>query len=570
MTVEIRATTGAASRVVKDWHAIDWQKVHENVRRLQARIVKAEKEGRHGKVKALQRLLTHSFSGKALAVRRVTENDGKKTPGVDHVLWRTPEAKMEAIRSLRRRGYQPLPLRRVYIPKSNGKMRPLGIPTMKDRAMQALHLLALDPIAECRADPNSYGFRRERSCADAIKQCSAALGRSNCPRWVLEGDIKSCFDRISHDWLLANIPMDTVILHKWLKSGYMEKEAFFETTDGTPQGGIISPVLANMALDGLEPALKRQYPHHGPRATKGQNQQVNLIRYADDFILTGKSKEVLIDGVQPMVEAFMRERGLELSPEKTVITHMDEGFDFLGQTIRRYNGKYLTQPSKKNVKTFLDGIRGVIKANKQVTAHALIVLLNPKIRGWANYHRHVASKETFARVDHEIFQALWRWAKRRHSKKSRRWIAKKYFGRTGLRNWRFFGEEKDGKGQPIRNWITFAASTPIRRHIKVKQKANPYDPEWEVYFEERLGLKMAARFHGRRQLARLWKEQKGLCPLCHQPITQLTQWHNHHLIHRVKGGPDVGWNRVLLHPDCHRQLHAQGLSVSKPRPSPGV
>lgn len=570
MTVEMSETTGAALRVPKDWHAIDWQMVHKNVRRLQARIVKAEKEGRHGKVKALQRLLTHSFSGKALAVRRVTENQGKKTPGVDHILWRTPEAKTEAIRSLKRRGYQPLPLKRVNIPKSNGKLRPLGIPTMKDRAMQALYLLALDPIAECRADPNSYGFRRERSCADAIKQCSAALSRSNCPRWILEGDIKSCFDRISHDWLLANIPMDKAILHKWLKSGYMEKEAFFETTDGTPQGGIISPVLANMALDGLERALKRRYPHHGPRATKGQNQQVNLIRYADDFILTGKSKEVLEDEVKPMVEVFMRERGLELSPEKTVITHIDEGFDFLGQTIRRYNGKYLTKPSKKNVKTFLANIREVIKANKQATAYALIVLLNPKIRGWANYHRHVASKSAFTRVDSEIFQALWRWAKRRHPKKSRRWIAKKYFGRTGLRNWRFFGEGKNGKGQPIRNWITFAASTPIKRHVKVQQKANPYDPEWEVYFEERLGLKMAAHLHGRRQLSRLWKERKGRRLLCNQPITKVTKWHNHHLIHRVMGGPDVGWNRVLLHPDCHRQLHAKGLSVSKPRSSPGV
>jgi RNA-directed DNA polymerase len=403
-----------------------------------------------------------------------------------------------------------------------------------------------------------------------MEQCFNALSRTNCPQWVLEGDIKSCFDKIGHDRLPANVPTDKAILRKWLKSGYMEKHVFYNTTDGTPQGGIISPVLANLALDGLERMLKRKYPHVGNRATQGRNQQVNLIRYADDFILTGKTKEVLEDEVKPMVEAFMRERGLELSQEKTVITHVEDGFDFLGQNVRKFNGTLLIQPSKKNVKTFLNGIREVIRKHQQATAYGLIVLLNPKIRGWGNYHRRVASKETFQRVDSEIFKMLWRWAVRRHPKKPRRWIRKKYFGSKDGRNWRFFGIGKDGKGNPIQNWIGLTMHIPIRRHRKVKSDANPYDPACEVYFEERLGLKMAAHLHGRKQLSRLWKEQKGLCPLCCQPITKLTKWHNHHLIQRVKGGPDVGWNRMLLHPDCHRQLHAKGLSVSKPRPLQGV
>ena len=214
---------GAASSEVKEWYAIDWRTIQRNVRRLQVRIAQATKAGRWGKVRALQRLLTHSFSGKVLAVRRVTENTGKKTPGVDQEIWDTPEKKIQAVHALKRRGYQPQPLRRVYIPKSDGKtMRPLGIPTMKDRAMQALHLLALDPVAETTADKNSYGFRQQRSCADAIEQCFLAL-KIATTEWVLEGDIKSCFDRISHEWLLAHVPLDRAILQKWLKSGYMEK-----------------------------------------------------------------------------------------------------------------------------------------------------------------------------------------------------------------------------------------------------------------------------------------------------------------------------------------------------------
>ena len=237
------------------WKSIDWKKCEAQVKKLQERIVKARKEGRHGKVKSLEWTLTHSFAAKAIAVKRVTTNEGKKTPGVDGALWSTDKAKYEAILSLKRNGYKPQPLRRVFIKKANGKLRPLGIPTMKDRAMQSLYLLALEPIAEVTADPHSYGFRKERCCQDAIQQCHTILSRKNSPKWVLEGDIKGCFDHISHEWLLNNIPMDTKILKKWLKCGVIFKGELFKTEEGTMQGGIISPTLANMTLDGLSDLL---------------------------------------------------------------------------------------------------------------------------------------------------------------------------------------------------------------------------------------------------------------------------------------------------------------------------
>ena len=290
MTVETTTTeklseeevaTGAPFHGVTNWHDIDWESANHNVRRLQARIVQATQEKRWGKVKALQRLLTHSFSGKALAVRRVTENQGKNTPGVDKVTWNTPHKKINAVYSLRQRDYHPQPLRRIYIPKKNGKKRPLGIPVMKCRAMQALYLLALDAVAETTADPNSYGFRSQRSTADAIEQCFKALGKGYSPQWILEGDIKGCFDAISHDWLLTHIPMEKVMLRKWLKAGYMEKHVLHPTEEGTPQGGIISPVLANMTLDGLERKLAGLFPK---TTVPGIAAKVNFVRYADDFI----------------------------------------------------------------------------------------------------------------------------------------------------------------------------------------------------------------------------------------------------------------------------------------------
>ena len=344
----VTTLTGALSTGPGAWHTIDWYAVHRTVRRLQARIVKAVQAGRWGKVRALQHLLTHSFSGKALAVQRVTTNDGRKTPGVDGRVWDTPEKKARAIRELRQRGYRARPLRRVYIPKNDGthRQRPLSIPTMHDRAMQALYLLALDPIAETMGDPNSYGFRTERSTADAIEQCFNVLARKHAPQWILEGDIRACFDGISHDWLLAHIPMETAMLRKWLKAGFMEKHVLSPTETGVPQGGIASPVIANLALDGLEKLLKAHYP---PNTKRAQRAKVNLVRYADDFIITGSSPELLEHEVKPLVVQFLGERGLELSPTKTHLTSIEDGFDFLGQHLRKYAGKLLIKPARKNM-----------------------------------------------------------------------------------------------------------------------------------------------------------------------------------------------------------------------------
>lgn len=568
MATEIRNSVGALALVNGAWHAIDWQKVSEEVRRLQARIVQAIQEGRWGKVKALQHLLTHSFSGKAMAVRRVTENDGKKTPGVDGQTWNTPQKKTTALTTLKQRGYRPLPLRRVFIPKQDkSKVRPLGIPAMKDRAMQALYLLALDPIAETTADPNSYGFRRERCCADAMQQCYILLAKKSSAQWILEGDIRSCFDRISHDWLLAHVPMDKAILQKWLKAGFMHRQILYPTEEGTPQGGIASPVLANLALDGLEQRLREVFPK--PR-TMSQANRVYFVRYADDFVITGDSKELLEEKVKPVVMQFLGERGLELSSEKTKTTHIEEGFDFLGQTVRKYQGKLLITPSCKNQKAFLEKVREVLQRNKAATAGQVIVQLNPLIRGWANYHRHVNSKRTFADIDHAIFQGIWRWAVRRHPNKGRRWVQQKYFCSLGFRNWVFFGEIQIEGGEAKTLYLTQASQMVLQHHARIKEGANPYDPAWELYFEERLGVKMSNTLRGRRKLYNLWREQNGICPVCQQKITKLTGWHSHHLVWRVHGGDDSSENRVLLHPECHRQLHSQHLSVVKPRPLPGV
>jgi RNA-directed DNA polymerase len=544
----------ASSYGTVQWPDIDWAQCIRNVRRLQMRIVKATQEGRWNKVKVLQRLLTGSFSGKALAVKRVTENEGKRTAGVDRQLWSTPESKSQAVQNLNRRGYKPLPLRRVYIPKGKTKMRPLGIPTMKDRAMQAAHLLALEPISETKADRNSYGFRPERATQDAIKQCFIILSMKTSVQWILEGDIRGCFDNINHEWLINNIPMDKKILRKWLKTGYIHKRILYPTEAGTPQGGIISPTLANMTLDGLEAKLKKFR----------RQDKVHMVRYADDFIITGNSKELLENEVKPLVEKFLSTRGLELSPEKTSITHIDKGFDFLGVNIRKYSGKLLIKPSKKNVKACLDKVRNAIKDNKAAKQINLINLLNPIIRGWANYHKSVVAKETFNHVDDEIWKSLWQWANRRHPDKSPVWITKKYFKTVGSRNWAFAVEDREKlypNGKPLVISLFRASDTPIKRHIKIRGEANPFDPKFETYFEERSTSKMRDNLKGNKRFLSLWLNQGGNCSICRQKITADMQWSLHRIACKVEGGNDNVSNLRLTHHHCHRKVHCRKLEV---------
>ncbi|MDE2606956.1 MAG: group II intron reverse transcriptase/maturase [Burkholderiales bacterium] len=532
-----------ASPTWSDWHGIPWSDVHQVVGRLQARIAKAAKAGEWRNVKRLQKLLVRSTSAKALAVRRVTENRGRKTPGIDGQTWDTPTDKCQAIGTLQSAGYKPRPLRRVQIPKPNGGKRPLGIPTMRDRAMQGLHLLALDPVAETVGDVHSYGFRRERSTTDAIVQVRNALDRKASPKWVLEGDIKGCFDNISHDWLLRHVLMDRRILRKWLKAGYFEGGVLFPTERGTPQGGPISPVLANLALDGLQDALAGLFrTTRAARAAK-----VNFIRFADDFVVTGSSKELLENEVKPLIERFLRDRGLMLSETKTVITHVTTGFDFLGWHVRWDGDELTTRPSKKNLKNFLDKVRRTLRKERTANPRRVIEKLNPIISGWANYHRSQGISRTFAKADHLIWHALWRWACRRHPNKGKRWVKAKYFERIAGRDWRFT--------QPGQMLVTLA-DFPRRTHIKVDSQRNPYLPEDEQYFDARLARSMNSSLTGRRKLAWLWRWQDGACPECGEKITRETGWNIHHVIRRTEGGSNKLSNLRLLHPNCHRQLHA--------------
>lgn len=561
---EMLACGSATSACPEHWHQIDWRHVNWQVRGLQIRIAKATLDQDWRRVKALQRFLVNSFSAKVSAVRRVTENGGKRTPGVDRETWSTPEAKWNAVWRLSSRGYKPSPLRRVYIPKSNGKMRPLGIPTMLDRAMQALYLLALEPVAETLADKDSYGFRRERSTADAIAQLFILLARKGAAPWILEGDIKGCFDHISHDWLERNVCMDKAILHKWLKAGYVESRQLFPTEAGTPQGGIISPTLANRALDGLEEALAARF---SPTTRLDRMSRVSLVRYADDFVVTGSSKELLENEVRPFVEKFLLERGLVLSEEKTKVTHIEEGFDFLGQNVRKYNGKLLIKPSSKNVKAFLDKVREIIKGNLSAKQENVIGLLNPVIRGWANYHRHVVSSETFASVDYVIWWALWRWAKRRHPLKGRNWIRRRYYRSIGLENGVFCTDVLKPDGTKVRLRLFKASHLPIRRHVKVKWEANPFLPEYEEYFEKRKRDRMLQRLTERPFLRTVWSQQDGKCPTCGILIGADDKWHVHHVIRRVDGGSNLPGNLEMQHPNCHRQTHSPKRAKSCTSPA---
>jgi len=549
---------GAASGCAVGWHGIDWATAHQTVRRLQMRIAKAVREKRWGKVKTLQWLLTRSFYGKAIAVKRVTENHGKKSPGVDGEIWDTPETKAKAVMSLRRRGYQPRPLRRVYIPKANGKMRPLGIPTMKDRAMQALHLLALEPIAETTGDPNSYGFRVERASRDAAGQCFTMLSQAGSAQWVLDADISGCFDNISHDWLLTNIPMDKVVLQKWLKSGFVWIGQMFPTVAGTPQGGIISPTLANMTLDGMEGKLERRFGVKN--SMKLLKNKAHLIRYADDFVLTGATNAVL-EEAKSMIEEFLKERGLSLSCEKTKIIHIKDGFDFLGWNVRSYDGKLLIKPAKKNVQAFLRKIRATVNEAKTAKQETVIARLNPLIRGWANYHRNQVAKAIFQKVDHLIWERLWKWACRRHPRKPLTWIKDRYFIRQGLRHWVFGTMIAGADGERKLVKLVYASDTPIRRHTKIKGEANPFDPAWEQYFEERLSLTMKDNLRGRTKLLYLWSAQKGKCPSCGEAISKETGWNVHHILEKARGGSDAMSNLELLHPNCHRQIHGREVGA---------
>lgn len=459
------------------WSQINWTEAEEQVSRLQIRIVKATLEQKWRLVKRLQYLMTNSFYAKAIAVKRVITNKGKRTPGIDGELWKTDAEKMKAVNELNCQTYHAKPLKRIYIEKfGKTEKRPLGIPTMRDRAMQALQLLALEPVAETTADRISFGFRKYRSPEDAREYAFRILSRKDSPQWILEGDIKSCFDKISHEWLMEHIPTDKRILKEFMKCGYINKGKLYPTTEGSPQGGVISPTYANMVLDGMEPMILNVYWRSKVKKTFGvkyNSHKVHMVRFADDFIVTASDKETL-EAIKQMLESFLRERGLTLSMEKTVITHINSGFDFLGWNFRKFKGKLIIKPSSKSMRKVTKKISEIIKNNRTTKQEILIQRLNQVLIGWANYHQGTCAKKCFGTIDNRTWKMLWKWAKRRHPNKKHQWIVDKYWKEYKGRRWAFRTEKS----------ILFSMSDmPIVRKSQMALDKNAFlDKE---YFQKR-------------------------------------------------------------------------------------
>lgn len=533
------------------WADINWHAVEENVRRLQERIYRATTNQAWRTVKNLQKLLVRATSNKLLAIRRITqENQGKHTAGIDGMVYDTSEARWKLFQEgLSLKGYKPKPVRRVYIPKDNGKQRPLGIPTGKDRVMQAIVKAALEPEWEARFEANSYGFRPGRCTMDAISAIHTTVNRKDSSPWVLDADISGCFDNIDHDPLLAKLPVFTTTLRDWLKAGVIEVGFLSPTDTGTPQGGVISPLLANVALDGMERLFDAEYADGRPKApakSRGINRGVAVIRYADDFVITAPTREVLENYARPRMEIFLKERGLVLSEAKTRIVHITEGFNFLGVHIRKFGktGTLLTVPQKEKVLKHIRTIRSYLDAHKQTRTVEVIKTLNPVIRGWANYYRHCAAKDTFAKVRHAQWQMLWSWAKRRHPNKSSKWVKARYFKNDGY--WTFHADKEAELVKPD--------ITPITRFTKVTGRSSPYDPTLREYWRERKKRQVGRETYAKQRLV-LLQRQEYRCALCHIQFIPGEVMESDHIILKSQGGSDDLRNQRLVHPWCHRQRH---------------
>ena len=532
------------------WADIKWHNVEGNVRRLQERIYRATTNKAWRTVKKLQKLLVRATSNKLLAIRRITqENQGKHTAGIDGVVYDTPEARWKLFQEgLSLKGYKPKPVRRVYIPKDNGKQRPLGIPTGKDRVMQAIVKAALEPEWEARFEANSYGFRPGRCTMDAIEAIHTTANRKDCSQWVLDADISGCFDNIDHGPLLAKLPVFTTTLRQWLQAGVVEVGFFSPTDRGTPQGGVISPLLANVALDGMERLFDAEDGKGRPKAPafrKGSNKGIAVIRYADDFVITAPAREVLETYARAKVEKFLEERGLVLSEAKTRIVHITEGFNFLGFHIRKFGkqGKLLTVPQKEKVLKHVRAIRSYLDAHKQTPTVEVIKTLNPVIRGWTNYYRHCAAKHVFQKVRHAQWQMLWVWAKRRHPNKRSKWVKARYFRSDGY--WTFHEEKAE---------LVKPDTTPITRFVKITGRNSPYDPTLKEYWIERKKRQVGRETHAKQRLMLLQKQEYA-CALCHIQFVPGEAIETDHIILTSQGGPDDLSNKRLVHPWCHRQRH---------------
>ncbi len=540
-----------------DWNAIDWRTVNRRVRNLRQRIFKAERMGDRRKVRSLQQLMLRSYSNTLQSVRRVTQqNHGKHTPGVDKVVVTTARGRMALVVHLHQsQPWKASPVRRVYVPKQNGKLRPLGIATIADRAMQARVKNALEPQWEARFEPRSYGFRPGRSAHDAIEAIFCLATPQGRRKWVVDTDIQGAFDNISHDFLvttLAEFPAKHLI-KQWLTAGVMENDTLHATLSGTPQGGPISPLLLNIALHGMEAALGSRRYRNGILCPTSRA----VVRYADDlvaFCATQVEAEQTIDELKD----WLALRGLTLSEEKTRIVHISEGFDFLGFNVRLYTmptaragTKLFIKPSATSVKRLRTRLRQEWHTLAGVNARAVIQRLNPIIVGWANYFKSGVSAKIFTSLDHFLTHRAWKYTKRRHPMKRAAWRFTRYFGQRNPRRrdrW-VFGDTESGK------YLAKFAWTRIERHVLVKGDASPDDASLALYWQrrrQRTGKEsLQPKYHW---LA--WK-QGYCCPVCGDTLDNGERLERHHII-LDKSDParDAPQNMRLVHQVCHEQLHS--------------
>ena len=567
-----------------EWSQVDWREVEIRVFKLQKRIYQASRSGDVTKVHKLQRLLLRSWCAKLLAVRRISQdNQGKNTAGIDGVKSLSPKQRLSLAKSLTLTG-KGKSLRRVWIPKpGRDEKRGLGIPVMEDRARQALLKLALEPEWEAKFEPNSYGFRPGRSCHDACGAIYVAINQKS--KWVLDADISKCFDRINHDVLLRKLnttPTMARQIRAWLKSGVLDRGDWMPTEEGTPQGGVISPLLANIALHGLEEYIK-QWAETWKGAKIHNRSSISLIRYADDFVVLHKDKSV-IQQAKTLIEQWLHGLGLELSESKTRICHtlhdieeMKAGFNFLGWNVRQYRvGKHhsgktahkeilgfktIIKPSDKSVKTHYEKIVGVLDLMKGKSQEAIIGKLNPILKGWCNYHKTVCSKQTFQRMDNLVYNKLRRWIKSRHPNKTLKWCEERYFHWTKEKNlagdnrddqW-VFSSPSDIPNSPVagKHELWKHAWTPIERHMKIEGIRSPFDGDWR-YWSKRRGAYPGVS----KRVATLMKRQKGKCTRCGLYFKDEDVVEVDHIIPKAEGGKDHYKNLQLLHRHCHHKKTA--------------